>query len=158
MTIAFDPATKRIILDSDSVTATELYSRSADWLEDLVRNGLASVETQPASFWEGQAKRLVDAQAPGLAGRVRRLAALPHATPDWTARLLDDLGRLALLTHAFRRVDQLDPALQEDVRGLIGWSLSQDIGRAVRAIAEDRFPFSTGACFDVDGGFHLHRL
>ena len=30
--------------------------------------------------------------------------------------------------------------------------------RAVRAIAEDRFPFSTGACFDVDGGFHLHRL
>ena len=32
------------------------------------------------------------------------------------------------------------------------------IGRAVRAIAEDRFPFSTGACFDVDGGFHLQRL
>jgi hypothetical protein len=27
-----------------------------------------------------------------------------------------------------------------------------------RAIAEDRFPFSTGACFDVDGGFHLQRL
>ena len=34
------------------------------WLEDLVRNGLASVEAQPASFWEAQAKRLVDAQAP----------------------------------------------------------------------------------------------
>jgi NAD(P)-dependent dehydrogenase (short-subunit alcohol dehydrogenase family) len=24
--------------------------------------------------------------------------------------------------------------------------------------AADRFPFSTGAVFDVDGGFHLHRL
>ena len=96
------------------------------WLDDLIRNGLASVEAQPARFWEEQAKRLVDAQAPGLAGRVRRLAALPHATPDWTARLLDDLGRLALLTHAFRRLDQLDPPLQEDVRGLIGWSLDQE--------------------------------
>jgi hypothetical protein len=32
MSIAFDPAAKRIILDSASVTATELYSRSADWL------------------------------------------------------------------------------------------------------------------------------
>ena len=32
MPIVFDPATKRIILDSASVTATELYSRSADWL------------------------------------------------------------------------------------------------------------------------------
>lgn len=32
MAIVFDPATKRIILDSASVTATELYSRSCDWL------------------------------------------------------------------------------------------------------------------------------
>ena len=32
MPIVFDPSTKRVILDSASVTATELYSRSADWL------------------------------------------------------------------------------------------------------------------------------
>ncbi len=32
MPITFDAAAKRIILDSASVTATELYSRSADWL------------------------------------------------------------------------------------------------------------------------------
>jgi hypothetical protein len=32
MPITFDPAAKRVILDSASVTATELYSRSADWL------------------------------------------------------------------------------------------------------------------------------
>ena len=32
MAIIFDPANKRVILDSASVTAVELYSRSADWL------------------------------------------------------------------------------------------------------------------------------
>lgn len=32
MPITFDPANKRIILDSAEVSATELYSRSADWL------------------------------------------------------------------------------------------------------------------------------
>jgi hypothetical protein len=32
MAITFDPAAKRIILDSASVSATELYSRSCDWL------------------------------------------------------------------------------------------------------------------------------
>ena len=32
MAIIFDPAAKRIILDSASVTATDLYSRSADWM------------------------------------------------------------------------------------------------------------------------------
>jgi hypothetical protein len=32
MAITFDAASKRIILDSAGVTATELYSRSCDWL------------------------------------------------------------------------------------------------------------------------------
>ena len=32
--VQFDPATRRIILDSASVTATELYSRSCDWLAE----------------------------------------------------------------------------------------------------------------------------
>ena len=49
------------------------------WMSDLVRNGLASVEGQPATFWEREAAQLVDAQAPGIAGRVRRLAQIPGA-------------------------------------------------------------------------------
>lgn len=32
MALTFDPTTKRIVLDSASVTATELYSRWCDWL------------------------------------------------------------------------------------------------------------------------------
>lgn len=32
MPIIFDPSTKRIILDVTNVTATEIYSRSVDWL------------------------------------------------------------------------------------------------------------------------------
>jgi NAD(P)-dependent dehydrogenase (short-subunit alcohol dehydrogenase family) len=54
-----------------------------------------------------------------------------------------------------------DKLILEDERGITPirrWGKPEDIGRAVRAIAEDRFPFSTGACFDVDGGFHLQRL
>jgi len=38
------------------------------------------------------------------------------------------------------------------------WGTPEDVGRAVRAVAEDRFPFSTGAVLDVDGGFRLRRL
>jgi NAD(P)-dependent dehydrogenase (short-subunit alcohol dehydrogenase family) len=57
--------------------------------------------------------------------------------------------------------EKYDKLILQDERGLTPirrWGVPQDIGRAVRAIAEDRFPFSTGAVFDVDGGFHLHRL
>ncbi len=38
------------------------------------------------------------------------------------------------------------------------WGTPEDVGQAVAAIAEDRFPFSTGQVIDIDGGFHLHRL
>ena len=48
--------------------------------------------------------------------------------------------------------------LEEGVTPIRRWGTPEDVGRAVRAIAEDRFPFSTGAVFDVDGGFHLRRL
>ena len=95
------------------------------WMEDLVRGGLAAAETQPPSFWEEQAKRMVDAQAPGVATRLRRLSELPNTSPDWTGRLLDALGRLALLSEAFRRRDVLDDPLAESVRVEVGISLSQ---------------------------------
>ena len=57
--------------------------------------------------------------------------------------------------------EKYDKLIIHDERGITPirrWGKPEDIGRAVRAIAEDRFPFSTGACFDVDGGFHLQRL
>ncbi len=57
--------------------------------------------------------------------------------------------------------DKYDQLILREERGITPirrWGKPEDIGRAVRAIAEDRFPFSTGAVFDVDGGFHLQRL
>jgi hypothetical protein len=96
------------------------------WMEDLVRGGLAAAGTQPPSFWEEQAKRMVDAQAPGVAARLRRLSELPNSSPDWPGKLLDGLGRLALLSEAFRRLDALDKPFSESVRSEVGISLSQE--------------------------------
>jgi hypothetical protein len=96
------------------------------WMCDIVGNGMAGLELRPPTFWEEQAARLVDAQAPGLATRVRRLAAIPRSGPGWPERLLAEMGRIELLIHAFRRLDELDPALQHDVRQLVGLPLSTE--------------------------------
>jgi 3-oxoacyl-[acyl-carrier protein] reductase len=48
--------------------------------------------------------------------------------------------------------------LKEGITPIRRWGRPEDVGKAVRAIAEDRFPFTTGSAFDVDGGFHLRRL
>jgi hypothetical protein len=92
------------------------------WLEDLVRQGLATARERPASAWEGQARRLVDAQAPGLAGRVRRIAAAAHAGgDDWPVRALSQAALLYLATRAWARRDSVAEDLREDLRGLVGW-------------------------------------
>jgi hypothetical protein len=96
------------------------------WMEDLVRDGLAAAGTRQASFWETQAKRMVDAQAPGVAARLRHLSGLPNSSPEWPEKLLGGLGRLALLSEAFRRLDALDEPLAESVRAEVGIPLSQE--------------------------------
>lgn len=95
------------------------------WLNDLLRQGLSRLPAESPSFWEGQARRLVDAQAPALAGRMRMMGQQVGASRDWPARLLGELGSVALLTHAYRRQDQLLPALAADVRRFLGLNLEQ---------------------------------
>lgn len=38
------------------------------------------------------------------------------------------------------------------------WGRPQEVALAVSAIAKGHFPFSTGAVFDIDGGWHLRHL
>ncbi|WP_434388932.1 SWIM zinc finger family protein [Melittangium boletus] len=95
------------------------------WMEDLVRMGFASLEPN-TDTWSTQAARLVDAQAPGMASRVRRLAEIPGTGPGWPRRLLDALGRLALAAEAWGRRDTLPAPLQEDLRTLVGFSLREE--------------------------------
>jgi hypothetical protein len=96
------------------------------WLQDLVRAGLADAASRPWSAFAHMSARLVDAQAPGLARFVRDLGALPHAASNWPERMLIDIGQLALLLDAWRRLDHLHPDLQAEVRSLVGIAEPRD--------------------------------
>jgi len=47
---------------------------------------------------------------------------------------------------------------EQDLTPIKRWGQPDDIARAVVAIANNAFPFSTGEVINVDGGFHLRRL
>jgi hypothetical protein len=96
------------------------------WLADFVRRGLAFAQSAPASFWDEQAARMVDAQLPGVARTVREMSALPGSRPDWAEILLLRLARLHLLARAYHKLDQLPEATQQDVHYLLGWTVNQD--------------------------------
>lgn len=95
------------------------------WLADIVADGLATTRAQGDAFWEKMAARLVDAQAPGLARRVRELS-WAAASREWQTELLAGIARLQLLIDGYRALDRLAAPLAAEVRTLIGWTQDQE--------------------------------
>lgn len=106
------------------------------WLTDLVRGGLAEAGRQPSSWWDRTAARLVDAQLPGLADRVRRMSD-ESERGEAGSRLLTEAGRWWLAVRGWQQFDDLDEATRADLRVVLGWHLASGDVRAGDAIADD---------------------
>lgn len=95
------------------------------WLNDIVRQGLANLEMQPPTFWEEIAGRLVNAKCGKLARRVRHLPML-FGTPNWHEKMLAEIGELYLLLKGFKNIQQLPPALQQEMLNQAGINVKKE--------------------------------
>lgn len=95
------------------------------WLEDRMRTGLADPAFARYATWDELAARLVDARAGALANRVRRLAGLVGAGPEWHSEVLAELGFLHLIAQAGRRLPTLPGPLADAVATASGWQVRQ---------------------------------
>ncbi|MDQ0715680.1 hypothetical protein QFZ55_005132 [Streptomyces luteogriseus] len=119
-----EAARRRAERRAERVTAgaVELEQR----LADLLRGGLATAEQSGYGLWEETAARMVDAQAQGLAGRVRELGAIPSTGPGWPVRLLEECALLHLLGRGWLRRERLPDGLAATVRSRMGLPASAD--------------------------------
>ncbi|MET9348214.1 SWIM zinc finger family protein [Streptomyces termitum] len=115
-----DPAAARRRAERRAARITAGAEELERRLADLVRGGLAAAGRPGPGPWEETAARMVDAQAPGLAARVRELGALPGSGPDWPARLLEECALTHLLDRAWLAVDRLPAPLATTVRTRVG--------------------------------------
>jgi SWIM zinc finger len=100
------------------------------WLGDLVRSGTAQARRQSWGWWDTSAARLVDAQLPGLADRVRTMGSEVNRRDDWADHLLAELGRWWTAVRAWQRWDDLDERTRADLRTYVGWSQATEDVRA----------------------------
>lgn len=54
--------------------------------------------------------------------------------------------------------EKYDKLITEGLTPIRRWGQPEDVGKAVAAIVQGYFPFSTGEVINVDGGFHMRRL
>ena len=157
-----DKPDKPVDLESQAKRAAQRDARVRDgvavcrvWLEDLVRRGLASAQSDPPADWERAAARLVDAQASGLASFVRRIPMTMASGPGWDTRTVDLLGRLHLLLCAAQRLDDLPPDVAGDVRTALGWTQSREDALGSAGVA-DRW-IAIGQVIEEDERFRVAR-
>ncbi|NUV66693.1 SWIM zinc finger family protein [Streptomyces sp. CAI-121] len=122
--VGTDAARKRAERRAERVTggAQELEQR----LGDLLRGGLAATDRSGYGLWEETAARMVDAQAPGLAARVRELGAITRSGAGWPVRLLEECALLHLLDTAWLGRDRLPDPLAATVRTRVGLPMSAE--------------------------------
>lgn len=96
------------------------------WLKDIVRNGIISIPEKGPAFFENISRRLIDAQAAGLAGMVRSLGEINFYTEGWPTLFMDQLLRIYMITEGFKNSVSLHESLQQDIRTWIGFTQNLD--------------------------------
>lgn len=163
---------------TDMLQATE---ESFDRLIDINLRGPYFLTQAVANFWIGGLKKKpsrstkpkivnissLSAYAPSVSRGDYCLskAALSMMTQLFAARLAEYGINIYEVRAGIIMTDMTSPVrkrynrmISEGLTPLARWGTPEDVGRAVAAIAADRFPFSTGEVMNVDGGFHMRRF
>ncbi|MFB6454048.1 SWIM zinc finger domain-containing protein [Chitinophaga sp. Hz27] len=106
------------------------------WLKDMIRNGIIHLPEKNRQYWENTSRRLIDAQAPGLAAMVRNLGDTPFFKQNWQQDFMQQLLRLYAVIQGYKHLEQLPEALQEDIRQLCGFTVNQDYLRSLPGISD----------------------
>ncbi|MFI9571061.1 SWIM zinc finger family protein [Microbispora rosea] len=105
------------------------------WLADQIGQGIAQARQSAPAEWDDLARRLVDAQAPGVAGTVTRLTRVLGAE-DWPGLLLGEYALLRLLAVAHRRAAALPEPLRQTVRARVGYPVTRESVLATPAVRD----------------------
>lgn len=95
-----------------------------NWLVDLFRQGLATLENHSIEYWNELQSRMADASLTGIARRLRQLPLL-MAQEDWHEPLLSELGDIYLIVKGFRNMESLPESLQDDLLSLSGMNFKK---------------------------------
>lgn len=115
-------------------------------LIDMTREGLAAPNCRSRETWSSLSKRMIDCQAPRLAGAAQYIGdtLLHHSQVD--ELLPYEFGRLHALLHCLSHRDQMDELMQAELQQQIGGK-SLDAHEKLCQVVEDRW-FIAGRSYE----------
>ncbi|MFG1488965.1 SWIM zinc finger family protein, partial [Oceanospirillum sp. HFRX-1_2] len=101
-------------------------SELKQFLDDIVSNGLLEAKKHKYDAWQQVRRRLIDAQAKGLASQLEQIRLMMGGSGDWTRNVLQEISALHSLLCAWENRGNLPPELADEVRMRIGWNKTRD--------------------------------
>lgn len=96
------------------------------WIKDIIRNGILTVPEKGGVYWDNMARRMIDAQASGLAAMVKNLGATNFWNEGWQSSFMDKLLQLYLVAESYQHLPAINPLLQQNIRSAIGFTVNQE--------------------------------
>jgi hypothetical protein len=96
------------------------------WIKDIVRNGIIGIPEKGNGWFENMARRMIDAQAPGLAGMIRSLGNTPFYKEGWQTDFMDQLVCIYLVIQGYKNTLSIDEFLRADVHSMVGFTQDQE--------------------------------
>jgi hypothetical protein len=119
---------------------TLMASGAADleiWLNDLIRQGLATTEGQTYNYWQNFAARMVDSKLGGIGKRIRKFPLLHSSGTEWPERMLAELAQLYLIVKGFQNLEDLPPVLQTELLTVSGVNIKKEEVLALKGVSDD---------------------
>ena len=106
------------------------------WMKDILRNGLLNLPERAYTLFDNMARRMIDAQAPGLATRLKEIQEIDFSLENWRSELTDKLGKLYLLIRAYRNLERLSDEWRDEIRSQVGYTQPKETVLANEPVAD----------------------
>ncbi len=96
------------------------------WLCDQVRQGLASLQSQPTQYWDDFAALMVDFKMGAISRRIHRIKEQLKDEVNGLGKLADEIAELYLFSQGLRRIQELPAEFDLDLMQIGGMSLKKE--------------------------------
>ncbi|MGH1337950.1 MAG: SWIM zinc finger family protein [Aureispira sp.] len=134
---------QRLILMESGILELE------QWLQDIVRQGIANTDAHKATFWNAAAAKMVDAKLPSIGVYLKDTQRIMNAQRDWSEAVVARLGTLYSWVEAFKQREQLSTALQHALFARLGKNTTKAAVVAEGRLQRDEW-LVLGSFEDVD--------
>ena len=97
----------------------------SNWLNDLVKTGIAHLSSYEETYWESISKKMVDSKLSGVSTRILRIKNLVQEADSWEESVLKEISNLNLLAKALNKLEQYSKTEQLTFLNLAGFNITK---------------------------------